>query len=77
MRWSERPRLRVPRLTRTTPPAARRRSGAELAKLLVAAENPRIFAGRVARTPAGLTLLVELAELLQAPMRRRPFRASA
>ena len=30
--------------------------------------TPRLFAGRVARTPAGLTLLTELAELLQAPI---------
>ena len=41
---------------------------AELAKMLVAAENPAIVAGRVARTPAGLTRLTELAELLQAPV---------
>jgi acetolactate synthase-1/2/3 large subunit len=64
----QRPRLRVPRLTRTTPPAADAGAVAEVAKLLVAAENPRLFAGRVARTPAGLTLLTELAELLQAPI---------
>jgi thiamine pyrophosphate-dependent acetolactate synthase large subunit-like protein len=63
-----RPRLRVPRLTRTTPPAADAGAVAELAKLLVEAENPRLFAGRVARTPAGLALLTELAELLQAPI---------
>ena len=63
-----RPGLRVPRLTRTTPPAADAGAVAELAKLLVEAENPRLFAGRVARTPAGLALLTELAELLQAPI---------
>jgi thiamine pyrophosphate-dependent acetolactate synthase large subunit-like protein len=34
--------------------------------LLVAAENPRINAGRAARTPNGINLLVELAETLQA-----------
>jgi len=68
IRVEERPRLRVPRLTRTTPPAADAGAVAELAKLLVAAENPYLFAGRVARTPAGLTLLTELAELLQAPI---------
>ncbi len=38
----------------------------EAARLLVAAENPRINAGRLARTPNGIALLVELAELLQA-----------
>jgi acetolactate synthase I/II/III large subunit len=65
---ADRPRLRVPRLTPTSPPAADTGAIAELAKLLVAAEEPRLFAGRVARTPAGLSLLVELAELLQAPV---------
>src|SRR5207249_7778269 len=41
---------------------------AEVAKMLVAAENPLIVTGRSARTPNGLKLLVELAELLQAPV---------
>ena len=65
---AERPRLRVPRLTPTSPPAADAGAIAEVAKMLVAAEQPRIFAGRVARTPKGLALLVELAELLQTPV---------
>ncbi len=65
---AQRPRLRVPRLTPSSPPAADAAAVAEVAKLLVAAENPRLFAGRVARTPRGLSLLVELAELLQAPV---------
>ena len=51
---------------------AMRGAVAELAKMLVAADNPRIIAGRAARTPEGLALLVELAELLQAPVQRRP-----
>jgi thiamine pyrophosphate-dependent acetolactate synthase large subunit-like protein len=38
----------------------------EIARLLVAAENPTIVAGRAARTPAGLKHMVELAEALQA-----------
>jgi acetolactate synthase-1/2/3 large subunit len=63
-----RPRLRVPRLTPTSPPAADAGAVTELARLLVAAESPFIFAGRVARTPKGLSLLVELSELLQAPV---------
>src|SRR5579862_4912002 len=42
--------------------------------MLVAAENPVIVAGRAARTPAGVKLLVELAELLQAPVQDRRFR---
>src|SRR5205814_3875922 len=39
--------------------------------MLVAAENPLIVTGRSARTPNGLKLLVELAELLQAPVMDR------
>jgi thiamine pyrophosphate-dependent acetolactate synthase large subunit-like protein len=39
-----------------------------VAKLLVAAENPVIVAGRTARTPDGMKLMVELAETLQAPV---------
>jgi len=40
----------------------------EAARLLVAAESPLIIAQRAARTPNGITLLVELAETLQAPV---------
>jgi thiamine pyrophosphate-dependent acetolactate synthase large subunit-like protein len=65
---ADRPRLRVPRLTPTSAPSADAGTVAELAKLLVAAEHPHLFAGRIARTPDGLSLLVELAELLQAPV---------
>jgi acetolactate synthase-1/2/3 large subunit len=64
----DRQRLRVPKLSPTSPPAGDSGAVAELARTLVAAENPVIVAGRVARTPAGLTALVELAELLQAPV---------
>src|SRR5690242_18461024 len=38
----------------------------ESARMLVAAQNPVIVADRAARTPQGLTLIVELAEALQA-----------
>lgn len=65
---ADRPRLRVPKLTPTTPPAGESGAVTELARLLVAADNPAIVAGRAARTPRGLTLLVELAEVLQAPV---------
>ena len=41
---------------------------AETAKLLVAADNPLIIAGDVARDEEGMRLLVELAETLQAPV---------
>jgi acetolactate synthase I/II/III large subunit len=65
---AERRRLRVPKLSPTSPPAADAGAISELAKMLVAAESPAIVAGRVARTPAGLARLTELAELLQAPV---------
>jgi len=65
---AERAKLRVPKLSPTSPPAADAGAIAELAKMLVAAESPAIVAGRVARTPAGLAHLTELAELLQAPV---------
>jgi acetolactate synthase-1/2/3 large subunit len=50
------------------PPAADANAVEEIAKLLVAAQNPVIVTSRLARTPAGTGLLVKLAELLQAPV---------
>jgi len=64
----DRRRLRVPKLSMTTPPAGDSAAVADIAKILVAAETPLIVTGRSARTPKGLPLLVELAELLQAPV---------
>jgi acetolactate synthase-1/2/3 large subunit len=61
-------RLRVPKLTTATPPAGDSGAVAEAARLLVNAQNPVIVADRLARTPAGITKLVELAEALQAPV---------
>lgn len=58
--------VRIPRLTMPSPPAGDIGAVREAARLLVAAENPRINAGRAARTPNCITLLVELAETLQA-----------
>ena len=40
----------------------------EIARMLVEAENPLVTAGLAARTQEGIDLLVELAELLQAPV---------
>ena len=40
----------------------------EAARMLVAAGNPLIIADRLARTAAGMERLIELAELLQAPV---------
>jgi len=61
-------RLRIPKLTLTAPPQGDAGAVAEAARLLVGAQNPVIIADRLARTPAGMTHLVELAELLQAPV---------
>ena len=58
--------LRIPKLTLNAPPAGEAAAVSEAARMLVAAENPLIVAGRVARTPEGINLLVELAEALQA-----------
>ena len=57
--------LRIPKLVISAPPQGDSGAVMEAAKLLVAAENPVIVAGRCARTPKGIDLLVELAELLQ------------
>jgi acetolactate synthase-1/2/3 large subunit len=59
---------RVPKLTRSAPPQGDSAAVSDAAKLLVQADNPVLVAGRLARTPAGMTHLVELAELLQAPV---------
>src|SRR5215468_4378139 len=64
-------RLRVPKLSTTTPPTSDPSAVADVAKMLVAAENPLIVTGRSARTPNGLKLLIELAELLQTPVMDR------
>ena len=58
----------MPRLPRISPPAGEEGAVDETANMLVAAEAPVIFADRMARTPEGLNRLVELAELLQAPV---------
>jgi thiamine pyrophosphate-dependent acetolactate synthase large subunit-like protein len=70
---ADRRSLRIPRLALAAPPAGDSGAVAEAARMLVEAENPVILAGRVARTPNGLKLLVELAETLQAPVQDRPY----
>lgn len=55
----------IPSLPYSTPPSGDAAAVAEVAKLLVAAENPVLAADRAARTPKGLALMVELAEALQ------------
>jgi acetolactate synthase I/II/III large subunit len=68
----ERPRtetgLRIPPLTMPSFPAGETGAVREVARLLIAAENPQINTGRAARTPNGIKLLVDLAEALQAPV---------
>jgi len=71
---ADRRNARIPKLALSAPPAGDSGAVAEAAKWLVAAENPVIVAGRSARTPKGIGLLVELAETLQAPVQDRHFR---
>ena len=58
--------FRIPKLTVPSPPQGDSGAVAELAQLLVDAENPVIVAGDVVRSQEGMDQLVELAELLQA-----------
>jgi len=65
----DRKRLKVPKLSPTSPPSGDSGAVAELARMLVAADDPVIITGRAARTPKGVALMIELAELLQAPVK--------
>jgi acetolactate synthase-1/2/3 large subunit len=58
----------VPKLALDSPPQGDAGAVAEAARLLVQAENPVILVDRTARTPAGLSRMIELAEALQAPV---------
>jgi thiamine pyrophosphate-dependent acetolactate synthase large subunit-like protein len=60
--------LNAPKLVVPSIPSADLATVREIAKMLVEAENPKINATRMARTQDGITWLVELAELLQAPV---------
>ena len=57
--------LRIPRLAKVVPPVADAGALKEAAKLLAAAQSPVIVCDRMARTPAGMARLVELADTLQ------------
>jgi acetolactate synthase I/II/III large subunit len=59
-------KLRIPKVTKSAAPQGDMAAVAEVARRLVAADNPVIVADRAARTPAGLASLIELAEALQA-----------
>ena len=60
--------LIIPRYTSSEPPQGERGAVRKTARLLVEADNPVIIADRLARTPVGMRLLVELAEMLNAPV---------
>ena len=57
--------LRIPELEPVIPPQGDFGALAEAAKMLVEAQNPLIVCDRIARTPAGMTHLVDLAETLR------------
>jgi thiamine pyrophosphate-dependent acetolactate synthase large subunit-like protein len=60
--------LYIPKYVRPAPPHADTAALREAAKLLVNAENPVIVVDRTARSQNGVNLLVQLAELIQAPV---------
>jgi acetolactate synthase I/II/III large subunit len=61
-------KLYIPRFVPSSPPQGDSGAVKEAARLLARAERPVIVVDRAARTPNGITLLVELAEILQAPV---------
>jgi thiamine pyrophosphate-dependent acetolactate synthase large subunit-like protein len=61
-------KLVIPRYVPTAPPQGDSGAVREAALMLAEAERPVIVVDRAARTPNGIRLLVELAELLQAPV---------
>src|SRR5262245_53822460 len=67
-RIADRARLRIPVLTMPAPPQGDSNAVKEAARLLVNAESPLIMLGKLARTPKGWNSMIELAELLQAPV---------
>jgi thiamine pyrophosphate-dependent acetolactate synthase large subunit-like protein len=63
--------LYIPKYVPTAPPAGEMGAVREAARLLVNAERPVIVADRAVTTQRGINFLVELAELLQAPVVRQ------
>ena len=61
-------KLYIPRYVASSPPQGGTGAVKEAARLLAGAERPVIVADRAARTENGIRLLVQLAELLQAPV---------
>jgi len=64
----DRSKLVIPRYVATAPPQGDMNAVREAARLLAGAERPVIIADKYARTADGVTLLVQLAEALQAPV---------
>ena len=56
----------IPKLTRTTPPAGEPGAIQEAAKMLLAAERPKILTERAARSKEGMRLVTELADTIKA-----------
>ena len=61
-------KLKIPKVSRLIQPQGDSGALREAARLLVAAEKPLILADRAARSQQGVTLLVDLAESLGAPV---------
>jgi thiamine pyrophosphate-dependent acetolactate synthase large subunit-like protein len=61
-------KLYIPRYVASSPPQGDTGAVKEAARLLAGAERPVIVVDRAARTENGIRLLVQLAELLQAPV---------
>jgi thiamine pyrophosphate-dependent acetolactate synthase large subunit-like protein len=68
MREHEREHIYIPKYVPTAPPQGDAGAVREAARLLANAERPVIVVDRAARTPAGVGLVVALAEALQAPV---------
>ena len=64
----DRSKLAIPRYVPTAPPQGDMNAVREAARLLANAERPVIVVDKCARTANGVKLLIELAELLQAPV---------
>jgi thiamine pyrophosphate-dependent acetolactate synthase large subunit-like protein len=64
-------KLYIPKYVASAPPAGEMGAVREAARLLVNAERPVIVADRAVNTQRGMDMLVQLAELLQAPVVRQ------
>src|SRR5262249_9681575 len=67
-RVADRSRLRIPALTMPAPPQGDTNAVKEAARTLISAQTPLITIGNVTRTPKDTVLMIELSELLQAPV---------